>query len=406
MKIAINGYFVARPHTGSGQYLQQLWAALAQLAPLDAPPLEYTLLAPGPAPADFSDRFPTPPGFTTRVVAPPAGVRGPLVQVWWEQRGLGAAVQASGADLLHSPYLAAPWRGPTPLVTTVHDMIPWVVPGYRESARVRAYLSLAVAGVRRSRRLLADSAASKRDAARVLRYPAERIAVVYLAVDPGLFTPPDPADVAAMRARLGLLPHYAFYIGGFDRRKNVPLLIEAWGRALPRLIEAAHAAHEPLPVLAIAGQVPPPGDLFPDVVGRARELHLLAGDTAGGEQDGTVRFLGRVSEADKRLLLAGARLFAFPSEYEGFGLDPLEAMAAGCPVLTSDGGSLPEVVGDAAMVLPPSDRAAWADALVALWTDEAQRTALAAQGRARAATFTPARLAAETRAVYMQALGF
>jgi glycosyltransferase involved in cell wall biosynthesis len=133
-------------------------------------------------------------------------------------------------------------------------------------------------------------------------------------------------------------------------------------------------------------------------------LGLLAGDPAQGERDGTVRVLGRVSESDKRLLLAGARRFAIPTRYEGFGLDPLEAMAAGCPVISSTGGSLPDVVGDAALVLAPTDPAAWTEALVRLWTDPARRALLAERGRARAATFTPARLATETRAAYVRAL--
>lgn len=405
MKIAINGFFAAKPHVGAGQYLQQLWSALAALDPLPDTPLEYTLLVPGTVPEEAAALFPTGPGFTVQPGRVPPGLRGPLLQLWWEQQGLGAATRAAGAGLLHSPYLAAPWRTTLPLVTTVHDVIPWIIPGYRENRRVRAYLHLAAAGVRRSRLLLADSEASKRDALRVLGVPAERVVVIHLAAPPALFTPPTPAEIGEMRARLGLLPHYAFYIGGYDGRKNVPFLIEAWARALPRLIEAAHLAGEPLPVLALAGAVPPPGGLFPDVVGRARALGLLAGDPAQGERDGTVRFLGRVSESDKRLLLAGARLFAFPSRYEGFGLDPLEAMAAGCPVISSNGGSLPEVVGDAALVLAPADRAAWTEALVHLWTDPARRALLAERGRARAATFTPARLATETRAAYLRVLG-
>ncbi len=404
MKIAINGFFAAKPHTGSGQYLYQLWSALTQLDPLPDQPLEYTLLVPGGLPKEEGEVALAAPGFTVQPCRLPQGMRGPLAQLWWEQQGLGAATRTAGADLLHRPYLAAPWRAALPVVTTVHDVIPWVLPGYREGWRVRAYLSLAAAGVRRSRLLLADSEASKRDAMRVLKVPADRVQVVYLAANPAMHTPPDPGEIGEMRARLGLLPHYAFYVGGFDRRKNVPLLIEAWARALPRLIETAHLAHEPLPILAIAGAVPPPGGLFPDVVGRARELGLLAGDGAGGERDGAVRFLGRVSENDKRLLLAGARLFLFPSRYEGFGLDPLEAMAAGCPVISSSGGSLPEVVGDSALVLSPTDRAAWTDAIVRLWTDPTRRVTLITRGRARAATFTPTRLATQTRAAYLRAL--
>ena len=398
MRIALNGWFADRPHTGSGQYLRQLWQALA--APDVDPGEEYVLLLPGALPPDGAEHFPARPGFTVRSwPVPPGAGRGPLRQIWWEQRGLPAAARAVGADLLHSPYLAAPWRSPVPVVTTVHDMIPWVVPGYRPSWGVRAYLSLAAAGVRRSTWLLADSAASRRDVARCLPYPAGRITVVYLAVDPALGVPPAATEIAALRARLDLPGPYAFYIGGFDRRKNVPLLLEAWARAWPALAEAAATAGEPPPHLVIAGSVPAPGGLFPDVLRQARTLGLLADGAAA-----PVRFLGRVSEGDKRLLLAGARLFAFPSAYEGFGLDPLEAMAAGCPVVAGTGGSLREVVGDAGGSVADYTVECWAGALIHVWRDAGLRADLTARGRRRAAEFSPARLAAQTRAVYACAL--
>src|SRR5438552_2517992 len=105
MKIAINGFFVTKPHTGSGQYVQQLWTALAQLDPLPTPPLEYVLLVPGKAPPDLDSLFPTRPGFTVQQHRLPPGLPVPLAQFWWEQWGLSRAARAAGADLLHCPYL-------------------------------------------------------------------------------------------------------------------------------------------------------------------------------------------------------------------------------------------------------------------------------------------------------------
>src|SRR5205823_7150381 len=143
---------------------------------------------------------------------------------------------------------------------------------------------------------------------RVLGVSPRRVHRVYLGVD--AHPECSPEQLADMRARFGLPESYAFYLGGFDRRKNVPLLLRAWKAALPRLAEGSEYG----PVLAIGGAVPMPGGVFPDIMGEARRL--------GFEMEGSpVRFLGRVSEEDKLMLMAGARLFVFPSAYEGFGLD-------------------------------------------------------------------------------------
>jgi glycosyltransferase involved in cell wall biosynthesis len=144
--------------------------------------------------------------------------------------------------------------------------------------------------------------------------------------------------------------------------------------------------------------VPQPGGIFPDVRGQAASLGLLGGEGC------PVRFLGSVSEEDKPMLMAAARLFVYPSAYEGFGLDPLQAMFAGCPVVSSSGGSLREVVGDAGLLVPPGDEAALRDAIVRAWTDDALRSRLSALGKTRARSFTWRRTAEQTAALYSLAL--
>ncbi len=390
MRIALNGFFWDQPHTGSGQYLHRLWDAFPAL-PESAGHEVVLLLPPGTA-------APPPPGPGRRVIrgAPgPVAGRGPdLAKVWWEQVGVPALARRLGAAVLHTPYLGAPLRAPCPQVVTAHDLIPWVLPAYRGRRAVRAYLVLTARAARRARLVLANSRASRRDALRVLRLPPARVRTVYLGLEAAFGAPLPPAEIAATRARFDLPARYAFYIGGFDARKDVPLLLRAWAAALPALAPSAG----PGPVLAIAGTVPPPGGLFPDVAGLARRLSLL-----GGPRGDAVRFLGRVSEADKRRLLAGADVFAFPSRYEGFGYDPLEAMAAGTPVVCADTSALPEIVGDAGLLLPPCEVDTWAEAIVRLWHDPALRADLAARGRARAARFTPETTAALTLRAYLDA---
>jgi glycosyltransferase involved in cell wall biosynthesis len=358
MRVALNGYFWDQPRTGSGQYLRHLWRALPEtLAPVGSAPggapgegehLDLVMLHPrGSGILDYGS-----PQIQNRLT--------PLDKFLWEGWGVMSAAVREGAQLLHVPYLSAPFAKRVPVVVTAHDMIPWVVPGYGGSPTVRLYLALAAAAVKRADLIIADSEASRRDALRVLKVPPGKVHTVYL----GAVTPPEHIrqQLDEVRSRHGLPSEFAFYLGGFDRRKNVPLLLRAWRGAVDRL--AAEWCAEDCPV----------------------------------------RFLGGVTEEDKSMLMAAARLFVYPSAYEGFGLDPLQAMSAGCPVVSSSGGSLQEVVGDAGLLAPPDDVAALRDAIVRAWTDDALRSRLSTLGKARARSFTWQRTAEQTAALYSLAL--
>jgi alpha-1,3-rhamnosyl/mannosyltransferase len=145
--------------------------------------------------------------------------------------------------------------------------------------------------------------------------------------------------------------------------------------------------------LVIVARFPPPDPLYPDIPALARSLGLRS-----------VHFVEVVDEEDKPGLYRSALAFAFPSEYEGFGLPPLEAMACGTPVLTSDATSIPEVVGDAALLVPPGDISAWSSAMSRVAQSETLRAVLQSRGLKRAARFTWERTARETLAVYRQVL--
>jgi glycosyltransferase involved in cell wall biosynthesis len=384
MQIAFNGYFWGQPRTGSGQYLRHLWDAI-----------------PGAAPGENRLALLLPPGSDSGSDVPRGGrvVRGrqmPLVggrvagidKLAWEGTGVARLAAHVRADVLHVPYLSAPFPAfkSCPVVVTAHDMIPWIVPGYAASAAVKLYLRVAVVCVRRADLIVADSETSRRDVLNVLRMSRRKVRTVYLGMVPHpIYT---RGEIAEMKARLGLPENYAFYLGGFDKRKNVPLLLRAWHSALPQLEDAPDKA-----LLAIGGKVPAPGGVFPDTMGEARNLGL-------DETGSTVRFLGMVSEEDKALIMAGARLFVYPSAYEGFGLDPLEAMSVGCPVVSSSGGSLSEVVGDAGLLVPPDDEKALAEAIVTAWNKPDLRAHLSAKGRLRAGSFTWEKTAEQTLHLY------
>jgi glycosyltransferase involved in cell wall biosynthesis len=315
-----------------------------------------------------------------------------LDKLLWEEWGVTREARRQGATLLHSPYLTAPlYTRAIPSVVTAHDMIPWVVPGYEGSLQVRVYLRLAIAGVKKAKLIMADSDASRRDIIEVLKVSPRKVRTVYLGMEPHPNYTREELD--EVRARHGLPETYAFYLGGFDRRKNVPLLLRAW-RAV---VDQVGRDGGEVPTLTIGGKVPEPGGIVPDTRAEARALGFDGNDSP-------VRFLGRVSEEDKPRLMAAARLFVYPSAYEGFGLDPLEAMSVGCPVVSSSGGSLREVVGDGGLLVPPGDEAALTAAIARAWAEPALRQALSARGKQQAARFTWHRTAEQTLSIYEEVM--
>lgn len=362
MRVALNAHFWEQPHTGSGRYARLLVPALRALDPT----LAIDLLA-GP-------------------LAPRLGGRGENVRkLLWEQAGAPLLAHGRRADLLHVPYWAPPLASATPVVVTVHDVIPALLPEYRGSRLVQAYTRLVRATTRRAARVLVDSECSKRDLVRLTSIPAERVDVVPLAADPR-YRPLDAATAQQKcRDRWRLAGPFLLYIGGNDVRKNVPTLLRAWADAAPALPD--HTL-----VLAGSHRAEPP--FFPDLPALARELGLPR-----------VRFLGRVSDNEQQALLSACTAFVWPSRYEGFGLPPLEAMQCGAPVLSSAASSLPEVVGDAGLLFDPDDGAALSRLLVQVASDDALRARLRAAGLAQAGRFTWERTAALTLAAYRRAVG-
>lgn len=356
-RVLLSGWFAGQTF-GSGQYADQLVAALRALS--DPPAVD--------------------------VLYPRA--RGAVAKARFEQWTFPRALARRRPDIAHVPYWAPPLRQPVPTVVTVHDLIPLLLPAYRTDLRVRLYTRLVAQATRRAAAVIADSDHTARDVARHLGLPPARIHTIPLAAAPR-FTPASPDAVARVRAAHGLPAHFALTYGGFDPRKDLPTLIAAWravwdAHALPLVIAGRPPAREHG---SIRGATP----FFSDPLALAAAAHLPP--TA-------VRPIGHVADDDLPPLLTGATLFAYPSRFEGFGLPPLEAMACGTPVAVADATSLPEVVADAGLRLPPGDVAAWSAALAALAGDAAHRHRLAALGLARAATFTWSRTATATRSVY------
>ncbi len=230
-----------------------------------------------------------------------------------------AAARRLGADLLFVPYWAAPFWQPVPTVVTVHDLIPLLLPLYRGDILNRLYTGLVSITARRAAAIITVSQAGAQDVTTHLHIPAKRVFPVHHGPNVQESNPQAPSSQDAIRAKYALPDRYFLYLGGFDARKNVEGILAAYRRYLDK-------GGDPAVKLVLAGKLPQRDTpFFPDPRRMAAALNL----------DEQVCYAGWVDEADKPALYAGATAYLFPSHYEGFGMMLLEAMAAGCPVITS-----------------------------------------------------------------------
>lgn len=308
----------------------------------------------------------------------------------FEQNAFSRACRRERVDISHVPYFASPLNPPPHTVVTIHDLIPLILPLYRGPFLVRRYTDLVANAARRAHAVITDSECSQRDVIARLSIPAERVQTIYLAADAQFKPIDDPAALAAFRARYELpaAGKVLLYLGGYDQRKNVRVIIEALA-LLPELYDEGFR-------LVLGGlTLGPDSKFFPDPRALAKSIGL---------PDDAIQYLGWVREEDKARLYASAHLFLFPSLYEGFGLPPLEAMACGTPVIASNASSLPEIVGDAALLVEPEGSIAWAESIRALVSDNARLEQMRTRGLAQADKFSWERAARETLQVYERLL--
>lgn len=360
MKIAVNAWFHDSLHTGSGQYTRHIVSSLRDIAP----DVEIELVQPS--------------------------ARGDAAKVAFEQVGFPRAARRMRADVAFVPYWAPPLVSSVPVVVTIHDVIPLALPAYRGGARQRAYFSLVRGASHAAAAIITDSEHSRRDIAAHVGVDAARVTAIPLAVD-ARFSPAVPADdEARVRERYDLPDAYVLYLGGFDARKNVETLLQVY-------VWCGETIGHEYP-LVISGS--------PDewAVTSAGERVTLADMARQLEVDDCVRFVGRVDEQDKPAVYGLARAFLYPSAYEGFGLNPLEALACGVPVVGSSASSLPEVVGNAGMLVEPHNARRMAGALIATCTEDDLHDRLSQRALLQAARFSWQRTAFETLAVLRRAV--
>jgi glycosyltransferase involved in cell wall biosynthesis len=297
-----------------------------------------------------------------------------------EQLKIPIALRREGVTLFHAPHYVLPPLVRCASVVTIHDcihlMFPQYLPGRLAHGYAKASISLAAM---RSTRVLTVSESSKRDILRFVDAPAEKIDVIYNAYDERFGVEPREEDVVRVRERYQLHDEFVLYAGNVKPHKNLERLIRAFDLVRKRGLD-----HLKLVLI---------GDDISKYAALRRAVHQY-------QLHKYVRFLGYLPEETLAVLYRLAGVFVFPSLYEGFGLPPLEAMASGTPVVTSNVSSLPEVAGDAAVLVDPYDPQAIADGIYRVLTDEDLRVSLTRKGLARARQFSWETSVKRVRAIY------
>ncbi|HID86012.1 MAG TPA: glycosyltransferase family 1 protein [Anaerolineae bacterium] len=362
MRIGIDARMAYYTQAGIGQYIRRLIEGLAKIHPQE----ELVLLQ-----SRKDEALIRQGRFRRRSLWTPSHHR-------LEQWLLPLEIAMAGLDILHSPDFIPPFRRNCRSVITIHDLAFLLYPHFltRESARYYGQIDQAV---RRTDHIIAVSESTKRDTVSLLGVSEKKITVIHEAANP-LFRPvEDPEPLRRVRDKYGLPEAFILFVSTIEPRKNLPTLLRAFRLLLNQ--------HGPLAKLAVVGKQ---GWLFEEVHATVEELNL--------GQD--VLFLGRVPSEDLVLLYNAARLHVHPSYYEGFGLPPLEAMICGTPTIVSNVASLPEVVGDAGLLVDPNDVEGWAAAIRRLLADPHLRQEMREKGFQQAQRFSLERMAQETLAVY------
>jgi glycosyltransferase involved in cell wall biosynthesis len=345
-------------YSGSGvnTYLQGLLHGTAQINP----PHEIIVLTePGQTIPDFLHMAP----FQVRPIPPHTQTL--IGRLAWDHWVVGRTCKRLGVDVLLAPAHVRPAYAPCPVVVTIHDMMYHLFPqdwGWSDRLYFRTTVTLLTS---RASAIAADSENTRQDILRLLRVPEERVAVIHLGIPEG-YGPMEPATSRAIRVRYNLQQPFILYTGSSHPRKNLMAVVEAFE--------------------AIADDVP--HDLVLKV-SRRWPSQSICQRVQNSRVASRIRLLeGLFPISELAMLYNEADVFVYPSLYEGFGLPVLEALACGCPTITSNISSLPEVAGEAALLVPPRDIPAIAEVIRRVLTDPGLRNALRQRALQQAQKFS------------------
>ena len=370
MRIVIDYRPALRARTGVGEYIHHVAGALARTGTDD-----LTIFSSSWKDRPSADLAAELPGVTIVDRRIPVSA---LNLAWHRLRWPPVeALAGGGYDIAHSPHpLLMPSRSAAGVVT-IHDLH-FLSHPERSSQEVRRdYPALAGAHARRADRIIVSSRFAAGEVQRALNVPPEKIAVCPAGA-PEWQTGPARADASG----------YILFMGTLDARKNIDGLLDAYGRLLSR---ARSDSASGVPRLVLAGGAGPDAAGWLEAIGRPP----LAGH---------VEYLGYVPNGRREAIFKGAQMFVLPSFEEGFGLPALEAMSAGVPVVVSNRGSLPEVIGDAGLLIDPDDPESLTDAMARIATDASLRAVCAERGLRRARQFSWTQTGRDVHQAYEDAI--
>jgi len=376
MHIGIDAHAIGRQQGGNETYIRGLIRALAEVDGQN----RYTIyLADAQAAEEWREGFARQfPNFNVRLLPPPAPViKVPLI--------LSYELRRHPVDLLHVQYTAPPFC-PAPVIATIHDLAFEHMPE-TFTRRGSFQLKLTVRRTaRRAVRIATVSEYSRQDILRTYKLPAEKIAVTYNGVEPHFIPQTEfPEEADEICQRLGIKRDFLLAVGSLQPRKNLVRLIRAYAR--------------------LRNENP---DFKSQLVIVGRKLWLadeIFAEVRNHHWAEDVILTGYLADQDLPRLYRAALAFVYPSLFEGFGLPPLEAMACGTPVLTSNVSSLPEVTGEAALLVDPKNEAELAAALLQICRNQTLRARLREQGIKQAGKFTWRAAAEKTLQLYREAVG-
>lgn len=299
-----------------------------------------------------------------------------------EQLRIPLALRRERVSLFHAPHYVLPPLVPCRAVVTIHDCIHLMFPQYLRHRAAHGYARMSIRmAAHRATRIMTVSESSKRDILRFVDTEPSKIDVIYNSYDDRFSREPREEDVVRVRERYQLQDEFVLYAGNVKPHKNVERLIEAF-----QLVRRRGLDHLKLVII---------GDEVSHYAALRRAVHRY-------NLHKYVRFLGFMPEDTLAIMYRLAGLFVFPSLYEGFGLPPLEAMASGTPVVVSNVSSLPEVAGDAAILVDPYDAADIADGIARVLTNDDLRREMRRRGLARARQFSWEASVRRVREIYQQ----
>lgn len=366
MRILIDARMVTARNFGIGRYVYNLLAALLELDRANS----YSLIVNDDYLADLVKSA---PNFSLiKAKARWLSLR--------EQFEIPRIVKRVRPDLFHAASFVVPFVQSCPTVATIYDLIHVIFPEHYSLLHKIYYNLFLKMTIKKVCRLITISESSRNDIAEYYGYPADRISIAYPAVGP-LFRPvDDQAAISAFRSKYDLPDKLILYVGNRKKHKNVAGLVKAYA-LLPDRIKAQYA-------LVLSGTSDPALD-----------------DLARGQKVADrVRYLGNIPDEELPLAYNAAELFVFPTLYEGFGMPPLEAMACGIPVVTSNVASIPEVVGDAAVLVDPTKTSQLADAMARVLGNNELKAQLRSRALEQAERFTWKACAQNTLKAYQEAL--